>query len=119
MRLAMSEIGPLFIIHWRTAVRFLGFLILFAALAPGASSADVIAFRHGTLRVVLSQSGLVAGGSAKLALVLSISDGYHAQSNAPLDPSLIPAALKIDADHSLRFGQVEYPVGKHVNGSNS
>ena len=46
---------------------------------------------------VSATDGQRAGSAARLALRVALPEGFHVQSNAPRDPTLIPTVLTIDA----------------------
>jgi len=50
-----------------------------------------------------------AGTIVHAALKVTIADGFHAQSNHPRDPSLIPMTLAIDAPPGIRAVEVVFP----------
>lgn len=50
-----------------------------------------------------------AGTTVRLAARVKIADGFHIQSNRPLDPSLIPARLFLDTPPGIQFTGVVFP----------
>ena len=82
-------------------------VLLLAFLSRG-----VFAESHATVTGALSVSALQQGKAAKLAVVLEVADGFHAQSHAPLDESLIKCQLKLDPVPGIEFGDASYPDGK-------
>ena len=50
-----------------------------------------------------------AGGTVRLALKVSLPEGLHTQSNRPLDPTLIPTVLSIDAPAGVAVDEIVYP----------
>ena len=74
--------------------------------APFRPSASVQL--HGQLNV----ETLVAGKPAVLAVVVDVPEGFHAQSNQPLDDLLIPTSLNMEPAAGVRFGLPQYPPGK-------
>jgi thiol:disulfide interchange protein len=69
--------------------------------AAAAPSADVSA--------VLDKTALHAGDKSTVAVIVDVHPGLHAQSHTPLDPSLIPLVVKMDASASVSPGDVIYP----------
>jgi cytochrome c biogenesis protein CcdA/thiol-disulfide isomerase/thioredoxin len=50
-----------------------------------------------------------AGGPVRLALKVSLPESLHTQSNKPLDPTLIPTSLTIDAPADVTVDEIVYP----------
>ena len=50
-----------------------------------------------------------AGSAARLALRVALPEGFHVQSNAPRDPTLIPTVLTIDAPAGVSVEEIVYP----------
>jgi len=67
------------------------------------------------ITTVLNVSALAQGQQGKLAVVLDIPDGYHAQSNTPTDDSAIKCEIKLDNVPGIEFGQAIYPPGIDQN----
>ena len=55
------------------------------------------------------ESGARAGGRVRAFLQVSVPEGFHLQSNAPRDPSLIPTTLTFSAIPGIRAEEVVYP----------
>lgn len=53
---------------------------------------------------------VAAGGTARVALTVTLPEGLHVQSDAPRDPSLIPTALTIDAAPGITVRHLIYPT---------
>jgi thiol:disulfide interchange protein DsbD len=67
---------------------------------------------HVTVSGSLDSSALEPGHPARLAVVLDVEPGYHAQSHTPLDEFAIKCELKLDAASGIEFGEAVYPAGK-------
>lgn len=83
-------------------------LALIAVLATSAlaqSSADVVKASG-----ALSVDKVKQGATVKAAVVVNISQGYHINSNRPLDKFLIPAALKIEPLNGVTASAIVYPA---------
>jgi thioredoxin:protein disulfide reductase len=63
------------------------------------------------MSAALNVSALTPGQQGKLAVILDIPDGYHAQSNTPTDDSAIKCEIKLDDIPGIEFGTVVYPPG--------
>src|SRR4029450_4083761 len=50
-----------------------------------------------------------AGSTARVALRVSVPEGFHIQSNQPRDPTLIPTVLSIDPPPGLNALEVAFP----------
>jgi thiol:disulfide interchange protein DsbD len=75
------------------------------------------AFAQGSAKVVKVSAGESAykikrGGTAQLAVVIDIDNGYHINSNRPSDKNLIATALKIERVAGLSTSPVMYPKAK-------
>jgi thiol:disulfide interchange protein DsbD len=51
-----------------------------------------------------------AGDTVRLGLRVSLPEGLHTQSNKPLDPTLIPTVLTIDAIPGVTVDELVYPA---------
>jgi thiol:disulfide interchange protein DsbD len=80
-------------------------LLTVAAQAPAIPKVIVSVAEPEEVRVV-------AGGSAVLELVATISEGFRIQANPASDRFLVPASLELEDDERVRLGPVEYPPGK-------
>jgi thioredoxin:protein disulfide reductase len=58
---------------------------------------------------VAATDGQRAGSPARLALRVALPEGFHVQSNAPRDPTLIPTVLTIDAPSGVSVEEIVYP----------
>jgi thiol:disulfide interchange protein DsbD len=90
-----------------------GFAWLFALLLFMA--APVFAARPTTAPVetVLSVSALPQGSDAKLAIVVDVPEGLHAQSATPSAPNYIPFKVTPEANPAVEWGAPTYPAGKN------
>jgi hypothetical protein len=77
-------------------------------LAPS----ELRAASHTIVSAYLDVSALEPGHQARLAVVLDIAKGLHAQSHTPLDPYAVKCELTLASVPGLVFGQIEYPRGK-------
>jgi cytochrome c biogenesis protein CcdA/thiol-disulfide isomerase/thioredoxin len=85
------------------------FLILLAiALATAAPRAQLRGIK-GTLRPIVAQPAVHAGDRVRLAVVVTLPAELHVQSNAPLDPTLIPTALTVTPPAGGEVIEVVYP----------
>jgi len=62
-----------------------------------------------TVTPLIERPAAPAGGLVRLALKVSLPEGLHTQSNKPLDPTLIPTVLTIDAPAGVRVDEIVYP----------
>jgi len=58
---------------------------------------------------ILERPASPAGGTVRLAVKVSLPESLHTQSNKPLDPTLIPTALTIDAPAGVTVDEIVYP----------
>jgi DsbC/DsbD-like thiol-disulfide interchange protein len=54
-------------------------------------------------------SGAHPGNTLRLALKVSLAEGFHTQSNTPRDSTLIPTTLSIDAPTGVRIDELVFP----------
>src|SRR4051794_36282292 len=68
---------------------------------------------HGTIKkAVVDSSALRIGHKATAAVVLTIRDGFHAQSHTPHSKDDVKFTAALDANPVLVLGEPEYPAGK-------
>jgi thiol:disulfide interchange protein DsbD len=86
-----------------------GFVAALALLliAPTLAFAQLRGVKADLLPVV--ESDAPAGGRVRAAVVVRVPEGFHLQSNAPRDPSLIPTTLAFDAPEGVRAVEVVFP----------
>ena len=58
---------------------------------------------------ILERPAAAAGSPVRLALKVSLPEGLHTQSHKPLDPTLIPTVLTIDAPAGVTVDEIVYP----------
>jgi len=78
------------------------------ALAAAALNAQ-IRRPQATVTPFVERPDVHAGDSVRLALRVALPGGLHTQSNAPLDPTLIPTVLTINAPAGVTIDEVVYP----------
>jgi len=79
--------------------------VLVAAVAPAAQ----IRRPQATVAPVVERAAVNAGDRVRLALEVSLPESLHTQSNKPLDPTLIPTVLTIDAPAGVTVEEIVYP----------
>jgi cytochrome c biogenesis protein CcdA len=58
---------------------------------------------------LVSSSGVTPGGHLRVALDVKLPEGFHVQSNAPRDPTLIPTTLAVAAVDHVSAIEVVFP----------
>jgi thiol:disulfide interchange protein DsbD len=58
---------------------------------------------------IVEGDGAHAGGPVRVALLVSVPEGLHTQSNKPRDPTLIPTELAIDPPPGVTIDEVVWP----------
>jgi thiol:disulfide interchange protein DsbD len=71
--------------------------------------------RTAELVPVLAASGVHPGGTIRGAVAVHLPAGYHAQSNAPKDPAVIPTRLTFDAPEGVTVREVVFPATTDIN----
>ena len=91
----------------RTIARTAVLLALFiASLAPAAQAAEPPV----KIRLVTPYTEFTTGKSYPVLLELSIKEGYHINSNKPLDPALIATVARFSSpDPNVTIGRITYP----------
>jgi thiol:disulfide interchange protein DsbD len=59
---------------------------------------------------LIESDGVHPGGIVRTALVIRLPEGYHVNSNAPRDRSLIPTVLTIDPPAGVSVAGIVYPA---------
>ena len=76
-----------------------------------------VALAQGSAKVVKVSAGESAykikrGGSAQVAVIINVDEGYHINSNRPAEKYLIPTILKVERNAGLVTSPVIYPKAK-------
>jgi cytochrome c biogenesis protein CcdA len=85
-----------------------GFAVLLVLATPGAVGAQLRGARADV--TPLTERDMVrAGDSARVALQVSLPDGFHVQSNKPRDPALIPTELAVEPPPGVSVPEIVFP----------
>lgn len=94
-------------------IRFIAVAALCAGLlAPGAADAQGIGFPAGALvtaRMTHSLSVFHPGATGYVAVTAEIAEGWHINSEKPLESYLIPSVLAISAPEGIEIVRILYP----------
>src|SRR3954471_15132650 len=63
-----------------------------------------------TLTPLVERAALARGQIARAALQVSLPEGFHVQSDAPRDPSLIPTVLSVTPPPGVTLTEVVFPT---------
>ncbi len=74
--------------------------------------------RKAAVTPMSESDGVRAGSSVKVALKVSLEDGYHSQSNKPKDPNLIPTELTPDPPSGITVSEVVFPEPSELKQQN-
>jgi thiol:disulfide interchange protein DsbD len=85
----------------------LGFVCFLSLSALAQGSAKVVKVSPGE-----SVYKIKRGGTAQIAVIIEVDEGYHINSNRPAEKYLIPTALKIERTAGLTTTPVTYPRAK-------
>lgn len=66
-------------------------------------------------RSVLSQSEVAPGATARAAIVIDISEGWHINSAQPHEDYLIAAEIEIDDNEFVTVDKIDYPAGDDID----
>jgi thioredoxin:protein disulfide reductase len=85
--------------------------LLLAGFVAAASLADAQPQRP-TAQVapISAADGVRPGVPARLALRVALPEGFHVQSNAPRDPTLIPTVLTVETPPGVVVDEIVYPL---------
>ena len=89
--------------------RTLVFAAAFVSLLSGTARAQLRP-PVATLTPLVERDSVAAGSSTRVALQITLPDGFHIQSNKPRDPSLIATVLTIDAPAGVTTTEVVFPT---------
>lgn len=64
------------------------------------------------VRVEPAQVKAKAGGAAKATLVAQVQEGFHINSNQPLESYLIPSRVELVEAPAFSLGKINYPKGE-------
>jgi thioredoxin:protein disulfide reductase len=62
-----------------------------------------------TITAFVESDDVRPGSSTRVALTVSLPDGFHVQSDSPRDPALIATALTVEAPEGVRVTRLIYP----------
>ncbi len=85
------------------------FLLAAASLAFASTAAAQLRGVKADVTSVAEADGARAGSDARVALQVTLPEGFHVQSNKPRDPNLIPTALTIDAPAGVTVAEIAFP----------
>ena len=74
----------------------------------GAASAQLRGIKA-DISPLVETDGARAGSDARIALQVTLPEGFHVQSNKPRDPDLVPTRLTIDAPAGLTVAEIVFP----------
>ena len=91
-------------------IRFGFFLFVLCALGVDSEVVRAQGARpRATVTPLTERATAAAGGTARLALQVSLPEGLHTQSNRPRDPLLIPTELTIDPPAGVTVKEIVWP----------
>ena len=88
------------------------YLFLLAAAWLGLTAAATAQLRgvKAELSPIVESDGARAGSDVRLALQVTLPEGFHVQSNQPRDPLLIPTELALDTPAGVTVAEVVFPA---------
>jgi thiol:disulfide interchange protein len=90
-------------------------MTVLALMVVGASSAAARAGTSADVSAEAETSALPAGSTTRIAVVIDVHDGLHAQSHTPGNDDYIPTKVTVKPPAGLTAEAVVYPTGKDVN----
>ena len=86
-------------------------LVLVGSALVSTALAQTISFPEVTVLPVAPLT-VQAGKSTPIKLSFRIRDGFHINSNKPLQQVLIPTSIKLSPPTDILVGRLEYPAGE-------
>ena len=80
-----------------------------AIVAAAVSLSAQLQRPKATVTPLVERAAAAAGGPVRLALKVSLPETLHTQSNRPLDATLIPTVLTVDAPAGVTVDEIVYP----------
>ncbi len=66
------------------------------------------------LQALVETDGVPAGTTVRLALRVTLTVGFHVQSNAPRDPALVPTLLTLTPPAGVTVDEIVYPAASDL-----
>jgi cytochrome c biogenesis protein CcdA/thiol-disulfide isomerase/thioredoxin len=85
------------------------FMLCLVVVAATVTLSAQIKRPQASVAPLVERPAVPADGPVRLALKVSLPESLHTQSNRPLDPTLIPTVLTIDAPAGVTVDEVVYP----------
>ena len=82
------------------------FLLTAASLAFAGTAAAQLRGVKADVTPLAEADGTRAGSDARIALQVTLPNGFHVQSNKPRDPDLIPTTLNIDVPAGITVAEI-------------
>lgn len=67
-----------------------------------------------TMKAFLAQDRLPAGGTCKVAILVTIQEGWHINTNPPRPETMIPTQFSVKSKHGTTLKEVKYPEGVEI-----
>ena len=84
-------------------------VLLTIIVAAAATVSAQIKRPQASVTPIVERPAAPAGSAVRLALKVSLPESLHTQSNKPLDPTLIPTVLTVDAPAGVTVEEIVYP----------
>ncbi|MCU0249926.1 MAG: thioredoxin family protein [Vicinamibacterales bacterium] len=91
-------------------MRKLALVLCIVGVAAAVTVSAQIKRPQATVTPLVERQAAAAGSAVRLALKVSLPENLHTQSNKPLDPTLIPTVLTIDAPAGVTVDEIVYPA---------
>ena len=92
----------------------LTFAVALISASPDVARAQLVRPRADVIPIV-ETAAVPSGAPVRVALKVSLPDGFHVQSNKPRDVSLIPTVLSVDLPAGVIANEVVYPPASDLN----
>ncbi len=85
------------------------FLLAAASLALASTAAAQLRGVKADVTPLAEADGARAGSDARIALQVTLPNGFHVQSNKPRDPNLIPTTLNVAVPTGVTVAEIVFP----------
>jgi thiol:disulfide interchange protein DsbD len=93
-----------------TRARSHAWLLVFALLLGAATGHAQVRIPRAEVAPLAGADAAAAGGATRLALQVTLPEGFHVNANKPRDPSLIPIVLTVEPPAGVTITEIVYPV---------
>jgi DsbC/DsbD-like thiol-disulfide interchange protein len=90
-------------------LRRCSFLLAAASLVLAGTAGAQLRGVKAEVAPLVEADGAHAGSDARVAIRVTLPNGFHVQSNKPRDPNLIPTTLNVSAPAGITVAEIAFP----------